>query len=119
MTTLHSPRRTRSQTTTGALSAEAATSTPEAEMLRTILQEIGRLREEQKNDRESTQAELRRLESQISRSNNISATGDGACVIGNSSAPRDGFCAPSTSTASVVKLKPDSRLAGPFLCGNS
>jgi len=108
MTTLHSPRRTRSQTATGAPSAETATSTSEAKILRTILQEIGRLREEQKIDRESTQAELRRLESQISRSNNISATGDGACVIGESSASRDGFCVPSTSSASVVKLKPDT-----------
>jgi len=108
MTTLHSPRRTRSQTTTAAPSAETASSTPEAEILRNILQEIGRLREEQKIDRESTQAELRRLESQISRSNNISVTGDEACVIGDSSASRDGFCAPSTSSASVVKLKPDT-----------
>jgi len=109
MTTLHSPRRTRSQTTTGTPSAETVASTPEAEILRIILQEIGRLREEQKTDRESTQAELRRLESQISRSNNISARRDGACMIGDSSASRDGFCVPSTSSASVgIKLKPDT-----------
>jgi len=38
MTTLHSPRRTRSQTATGAPLAETAALTPESEILRTILQ---------------------------------------------------------------------------------
>jgi len=105
---LHFPRRTRSQITTGAPSVKTA-STSEAEILRTILQKLERLREEQKADRKSTQAELRRLESQISRSNNISAMRDGACVIGDSSVSRDGFCMPSTSSVSVgIKLKPDT-----------
>jgi len=109
MTTLHSPRRTRSQITTGAPSTETAASTPETEILRTILQEIGRLREEQKADRETTQAELRRLESQISHSNNISALRDGTCVIGESSASRDEFGVPNSNSVSVgVKLKPDT-----------
>jgi len=109
MATLHSPRKTRSQTATGAPSAEVAASTPEAEILRTILQEIGRLREEQRTDRESTQAELRRLESQISRSSDIPVMRDGACGIGDGSVSRDGFCVPSASSASVgIKLKPDT-----------
>jgi len=52
-------------------------------------------------------AELRRLESQISHSDNISATRDGACVIGDSSASRDGSCVPGISFVSV-DIKPDT-----------
>jgi len=55
--------------------------------------------------RSGVDAELRCLESQISHSDNISATRDGACVIGDSSASRDGFCVPSTSSASVGQVK--------------
>jgi len=48
---IHSPRRTCSQTAVGTAVAEMSTSTPEAEVLRSILQEIGRLREEQNGKR--------------------------------------------------------------------
>jgi len=55
--TVHSPR-TSSQRATGAAPAETATTPPDGEILRTILQELGRLREEQKADRELMQTEL-------------------------------------------------------------
>jgi len=45
ITTEWSPKRTRSQTATEAAPAEMAM-TPDAEILRTILQELGRLRKE-------------------------------------------------------------------------
>jgi len=60
MATVHSPRRTRSQTTTGA--AETATMTADAEILRTILQELEQLQEKRRSDQELMQTELRRLE---------------------------------------------------------
>jgi len=83
MATIYSPRKTRSQTASGISPAETATLTPEAEILHTILRELGRLREEQKTDRETMQTELRRLESQLSHYNNISAIRDGACEVGS------------------------------------
>jgi len=64
MAIVHSPRRTRNQATTRA--AEAATKTADAKILRTILQELGQLREERRADRELMQTELRRLEQEIS-----------------------------------------------------
>jgi len=49
MATVYSPRRTRNQATTG---AEVATMTTDAEILRTILQELEQLREKRRADRE-------------------------------------------------------------------
>jgi len=74
MTTLHSPRRARSQIAAGITSTETATTTSEAEILRMILQELGQLREEQNMDRELIQTGLQRLKqdiSQLNRSENI------------------------------------------------
>jgi len=58
MRTVHFLRRTHSQTATRIPSAETATTTLEAEILHAILQKLGRLREEQKANRETTQVDL-------------------------------------------------------------
>jgi len=86
-------------------------STPEAEVLRSILQEIGRLREEQKAEREATRAELRRLEqdiSQLSRNNNISVTQGESHAFGINSAARNEACVTGNdSVCAGFKFKPD------------
>jgi len=109
---IHSPRRTRSQTTVGTAIAEMSTSTPEAEVLRSILQEIGRLREEQKAEREATRAELRRLEqdiTQLSHINNISVTRGETHAFENDSAARNEACVSGNdSVRAGFKFKPDT-----------
>jgi len=107
-----SPRRTRSQTTVGTAVAETATSTPEAEVLRSILQEMGRLREEQKAEREATRTELRRLEQnifQLSRTNNISAARGETQIVGNNVAVRGETSVTGIdSVCAGFKFKPDT-----------
>jgi len=106
MTTVHSPKRTRSQTTTGIPYAEIATTTPKAEILRTILQELERLREKQKAD---DAAELRRLELQLNHSNNISATRDVAHEVGGGFASHEGSCMSGIGSVNAgIKFKPDT-----------
>jgi len=109
---IHSSRRTRSQTAMGTAVAEMSTSTPEAEVLRSILQEIGRLREEQKAEREATRAELHRLEqdiSQLSRNNNISVTRDETHAFGITSALRnEARESGNDSVCAGIKFKPDT-----------
>lgn len=92
MATPRSPPRTRAQS--------AAVPTVEAEVLRTLMQEMAQLKEERQREQASWKAQLRErddtlqrlqerlTDDQISRSNNIRASGDSveaSCVGGNAS----------------------------------
>jgi len=78
----------RSQIAAEVTPIETATTTLKAEILRTILQDLEGLREEQKMDRELMQTELRRLEKdifQLSRFENILVARDETRAFGVSS----------------------------------